>query len=246
MGATAAVMFAAGRGVSSAEGPLAPPGGSEWHALEFPRIPRHTSYTRITLDARDAVRAESDCAASAVYLPLTEVDLAATPRLSWEWKIEQGLHVADERAKSGDDFAARVYVMFRYAPQRATLWQRLQHVLASRLYGLETPGSSINYVWTSTQPVGARWSNPYADAAKMIALGSGPLTGWRREDVDVAADYRAFFNTEPPPLAGIAFMSDSDNTCQRAVAYVANFRFHVPETSNTTTDHLLGVTRSAR
>jgi hypothetical protein len=48
---------------------------------------------------------------------------------------------------------------------------------------------------------------------------------WRSEAVDVLADYRALFGTPVPPVVAVALMSDSDNSCQAAEAYLARFRF---------------------
>jgi hypothetical protein len=62
----------------------------------------------------------------------------------------------------------------------------------------------------------------------MISLGRGPLRDWRTEEVDVVADYRARFASEPPPVQGLALMTDSDNTCSRAAAEFADFAFLGP------------------
>ena len=77
---------------------LPAPGGPDWQPLEFPKIPRHTRYESV--DGGRVLRAESRCAASGRRLPLDAVDLRATPRLRWRWKIETPLDaVADERSK---------------------------------------------------------------------------------------------------------------------------------------------------
>ena len=75
--------------VAAIEIVLSPPGADAWRVLDFPKIPRHTSYTVVDSDGVDAFRAQADCSASARYLPLDHVDLAQTPRLSWRWKIER-------------------------------------------------------------------------------------------------------------------------------------------------------------
>jgi hypothetical protein len=59
----------------------------------------------------------------------------------------------------------------------------------------------------------------------MVSLGAGPLGVWRSEEVDVLADYRARFGAPVPPVVAVAVMSDSDNSCQAAEAYLARFRF---------------------
>jgi hypothetical protein len=191
----------------------------------FRSVGRTTTYTPVTIDGIEAVRADSDCSASALWLPLEDLDLDRTPRLGWRWRVDRGLVVPDERVAAGDDFAARVYVMFRLDPARATLGQRLRHRLGAALYGREPPGSALNFVWASRAEIGSTWTNPFADSAKMVVVETGRHPGWRREEVDVRAWYQALFGVAPPPVLGLAIMSDSDNTCQQARAAFADFRF---------------------
>jgi len=204
---------------------LTRPASGSWRTLEFPKIPRHTTYTVVQDAGLDVFKAEAECSASARYLPLDHVDLAHTPRLHWRWRVEQGLAPHDERVKTGEDFAARVYVMFAFDAAHASFLERVRHRVAGVLYGDVAPGNVINYVWSSREPKGARWESPYDAGARLIALGSGVLPEWREEVVDVANDYAAAFGQAPPPALAIAVMTDTDNTCQRATAYYADFRF---------------------
>ena len=216
----------AGFGMASepAELVLPAPGREGWQPLRFRKIPRHTVYTPVSLDGREAVRAEARCSASALFFELDEIDLASTPLLEWEWKVERDLEISDPRVKSGDDFAARVYVLFEFEPERASAWERLRRRAVRALFGTEIPGNALNYVWSSTEPTGSAWDNPYTESSKMISRGSGPLGSWRRERVDVLADHRALIG-EPPRVRAIALMSDSDGSCQQATAYIASLRF---------------------
>lgn len=208
---------------------LPAPGGDGWRPLALPRVQFATRYERVTKDGREALRATSDCSASAFVFGLDDVDLRRTPRLRWRWRIERGLDIPNERVKAGDDFAARVYLLFPFDPSRASVIARARHALGTRLFGDGLPGHAINYVWTSREPAGARWDNPFAADSKMISLGRGPLTGWREEEVDVAADYRALFAEEPRRVMGLAVMTDSDNSCQRAEALFADFELRGPQ-----------------
>src|ERR1700687_1197384 len=136
------------------------PGTDGWRTLEFPKIRRHTTYTIVQNGDFAGVHAQADCSASAMYVPV-DADLARTPRLHWQWKIERGLDVPDERIKVGDDFAARGFVMFCFDAAHASLWQRVRHSLATKLYGDIIPGVTIDYVWSSHESAGARWKSPY-------------------------------------------------------------------------------------
>lgn len=206
------------------EAGLSPPDADHWRTLDFPKIPRHTIYTIVHDDGVAAFKAEADCSASARYLPLRHVDLTQTPRLSWRWKLASPLRPTDERAKSGDDFAARVYVMFQFDPQHASVWERLRHRVGTAWYGDIVPGNVLSYVWSSREAKGAHWQSPYGADSQLIVLGSGALPEWTEETVDVVADYTSVFGRVPPPVLGIAVMTDTDNSCQRATAWYADFR----------------------
>ncbi len=210
------------------DAPLPPPGSSGWSPLVFPKVRRHTTYAAVEVDGRRAVRAESVCAASALVHALADVDLARTPRLRWQWRIERALPATDERQKAGDDFAARVYVMFRFDPAHASFAERVQHRLGTLLYGPDVPGNALTYVWSTGQPAGMRWDSPYTPSSKVTSLGAGPLPDWTPEEVDVATDYRQRFGSAPPPALALGIMTDSDDTCASAAAGFADFRFVGP------------------
>jgi Protein of unknown function (DUF3047) len=210
---------------SSAQVALSKPGTDGWRALNFPKIQKHTTYVAVQIDGMTAWKAQADCSASAMYLPAGDVDLQRTPRLRWQWRVDQAFEAPAPRHRSGDDFAARVYVMFRFDADHASWWQRAQHALAAAIYGDEIPGNAIDYVWTRREPRGASWDNPFTSAAKMESLGAGSIGQWATETVDVVADYRKLFGYEPPPLLAVAVMTDTDNSCRQAVAYYADFRF---------------------
>jgi len=207
-------------------GTLPAPGTPDWQPLEFPRIPRHTRYELVEAAEGQALHAVSECSASALVLPLEGFDLRKAPRLRWRWKVETTLDApADERTKKGDDFAARVYVAFTFVPERAGLLERARRRLGSSLYHQALPGSAINYVWTRAEPAGAIWENPFAPTSKMVSRGKGPLVDWRVEEVDLLADYESLFGAEAPAPLFLAVMTDSDNSCQDAQAFYADFRF---------------------
>ncbi len=202
---------------------LPQPGASAWAPLRFRSVPRQTTYTPIP--GGHGVRAEADCAASALVLPLEAIDLARTPVLRWRWHVEQPLEIEDERIRAGDDFAARVYLMFRFEPDRASFFERARQRLGSRLFGTEMPGSVLSFVWTSREAPGSRWTNPFAAETKMIALARGGASEWRDEAVDVVAEYRRTYAHGPPAPLALGIMTDADNACQYAAARYADFRF---------------------
>ncbi|MDH3212358.1 MAG: DUF3047 domain-containing protein, partial [Myxococcales bacterium] len=129
----ATVALAVGLAAAEAAGAdpvaLPAPGTGAWRPLAFRSVSRETTYTAVSIDGIAAVRADSDCAASALWLALDGIDLARTPRLAWRWRVEGSLDIPDERVASGDDFAARVYVLFRLDAARASMAERLRNRL---------------------------------------------------------------------------------------------------------------------
>ena len=209
--------------------PVAPfsrasPGGTlpaAWRPLTFPHIARHTAYTLVRdAEAGVVVRAEADASASGLYARL-DLDAAAWRRLAWRWKVDVPIRGSDVTRKGGDDYAVRVYVAFRYAPERVSALERARYEIVRFLYGEYPPHAGINYIWDARAPVGTVVANPYARRVQMIVVesGSANLGRWLAYERDVLADYRAAFGEEPPPIAGIAIMTDADDTGERAVAW---------------------------
>ena len=54
----------------------------------------------------------------------------------------------------------------------------------------------------------------------ILQAGSEKAGKWHEEDINILEDYRKAFGTDPPPVAGIAIMNDSDNTGESPVSYI--------------------------
>jgi hypothetical protein len=194
-----------------------PPG---WEELNFRRIERKTRYTVVREGEGHVLRGESEAAASGLYRRL-DLDPRVYRILSWRWKVENVLARADARRKEGDDYSARVYVAFHYDPRTATLWERTTYGAIKLLYGQYPPRHTINYIWDNRLAPGTALDNAYTDRAKMIVVESGAaqVGRWVAEERNIYEDYRRLFGGEPPRIAGIAVMTDTDDTGERAVAY---------------------------
>ena len=216
-GALAAEPLGLGRFTPPADGGGPPPG---WEVLTFPRVPRHTRYTVVRDGAGWVLRAESDASASGLFRPL-DLDPKVYRILSWRWKVEGVLARSDPRRREGDDYAARVYVAFRYDPDAATLWERSRYGAYRLLHGRYPPGLALNYVWESRLPVGTVLDNAYSDRAKIVVARSGAAEAgrWVTETRNVYEDYLRIVGVEPPRIVGVALMTDTDDTGERAVAY---------------------------
>ena len=202
---------------------LLAPGSAGWEHLRFPSVDRATEYR--VLPEQGAVHAVSRCSASALVLPLDGIDPERTPLLRWRWRIVRLPSVDNERKRSGDDFAARVYVIFPFDPEGSSPLARLRQLFAEKVLGRRLPGSAINYVRSAHEPATARWDNPYTAESKMISTGVGTLAEWTSVEVDLRSDHRAVFGTDVPRPSAIALMTDSDDSCSEAEAWFADLRF---------------------
>jgi hypothetical protein len=191
-----------------------------WRPLRFRKIPRHTEYALANDSGVWVVRASSRAAASG-YTYAVRVDLRRYPILRWRWKVENVLENGDVHSKAGDDYAARIYVTFEYDPDSVGLWKKARYLAARQILG-DLPISAITYIWASHAEIGSIVDNAFAAGfVKMIVVESGPSrTGeWREETRNLYEDFRRAFGDEPPPVSGVAIMTDTDNTGESAVAY---------------------------
>lgn len=190
-----------------------------------PQVPP-TRYRARLWDGVHAVEAHAVKSMALLVRPVT-IDLARTPILCWRWRIDAPLKSADMTQKSGDDYAARVYLSFDVAPDRLGLGTRMGLGLARSIHGDQVPDAAINYIWDNRHPIGTWQPNAYTERARMLVLrsGAGEAGRWVEERRDVSADFQAAFGHAPLKLAGIAIATDTDNTGEEARAGFADFRF---------------------
>ncbi|MFH7320199.1 DUF3047 domain-containing protein [Desulfurivibrio sp. D14AmB] len=194
----------------------------DWRPLTFPKIPRHSDYRIVELEeGRRVLRVEADKSASGL-VHRQKFDPMVHNVLRWRWRVENVYRQGDATRKDGDDYPLRVYVLFAYDPQRASLGMRATYRIARLLYGEYPPHASLNYIWANREQERRILANPYTDRAVMVIVrwGENELGRWLTEEVDILADYRAAFGEDPPREARLAIMGDADNTGESAVAYL--------------------------
>lgn len=153
------------------------------------------------------LHAESKQSASALYKKI-KVNVNETPYLNWSWRIDQALSKLNEKTKNGDDYAARIYVVFKtgYTPLSA---------------------KALNYVWSSNDKPDTHWPNAYTKKAIMIPLRSNQdeTHYWKHEKVNIKKDLMKYFNKAPKYIDGIAIMTDTDNSKGTASASYGDIYF---------------------
>ncbi len=165
----------------------------------------HTRYEVTQEGGEWFVQATSKASASGLYYRVT-YDPKEYPFLAWRWKVKNILSKGDARKKDGDDYPARVYVVF------------------SSFFFWNT--KAINYIWANRLPAGQAVPNAFTSNAMMIALQSGPGRAgeWVEEKRNVLEDYRKLFGEDPPKVSAVAIMTDTDNTGEEATAWYGPIR----------------------
>jgi Protein of unknown function (DUF3047) len=176
-----------------------------WKTKEFKG---QTQYQITKIDDVQALKADSNAAASGLFFE-QRIDLQKTPVMNWRWRIENRLGNIDEQSKSGDDFAARVYV-----------------VVSGGLVFWNT--KAINYVWASTSPKDKMWPNPFAgDHAMMVAVRSSTDKAgtWYTEKRNIRTDFKQLMGEDISYIDAVAIMTDTDNAKGKATAYYGDIYF---------------------
>ena len=177
---------------------------SAWREQSF-RATDPTRYRLTDEGGTVVLEAESRKQASGLIYEI-DVDLASYPILVWRWKVEGILPAGNALTREGDDYPARVYVVFPH-------WF--------------TPKTrSINYIWGNRLAQGEVVPNPFFGNARMVAVQSGNEQAgiWIKECRNVYQDYRKIFGEAPPQAGAIALMTDTDNTGGQARAWYADIR----------------------
>lgn len=194
---------------------------NQWEPFYFEKIKIHSSYSIVSRDGETYLKAQSDGSASAIIYK-GRFNVYEFPRARWRWKVENVYRKGDAKTKEGDDYPIRIYFIFAYDPKRAGFWKKLKYRSAKLVYGEYPPHSSLNYIWANKNHAETFMANTYAEESKMIPLrqGNDNVRKWVTEEVNILEDYKKAFGEEPPPVASIAIMNDSDNTGEKSVSYV--------------------------
>jgi hypothetical protein len=135
-----------------------------------------------------------------------EWNLDDYPVLAWSWRPKVFPQGADERRSSTNDSVLAVYMLVPY----------------SRIRGPK----AVKYVWSEVVPVGTQLSSNGGLTQVLVReTGTEKRDQWVDERVDVRADYKRLFGeSDTPKPAGIAVLTDSDDTKSTAEGDYANFR----------------------
>lgn len=191
-----------------------------WHPLTFGSIDEHTSYTLVDDQNIKVIKAESNESASGLTKKIS-FNPKKYPYLSWRWKVNKAISGTDVTSKSGDDYAARIYVMFKYDLKDLSEDEQSSISWYKFFNGKLPPLATLNYIWANKMAVGNIVSSPYTDRVKMVILKNkeSALQEWHIEERNIYEDYKNAFGEEPKDVISIAIMTDTDNTNAMAESY---------------------------
>ncbi len=171
-----------------------------WMARKFTN--KATRYKVVEEDSNLVLMALSKKSASGLWHML-DIHPGKIGKISWRWKVAKSLlKNTKENKKRGDDYAARLFVVFE------------PHFLNWKT-------RAICYVWAAHEPAGSIYKNPYAESVATIVVESGDerCGRWITEERDFIADYRKYFGEAPEMVSAVAIMIDTDNTGLNATAW---------------------------
>jgi len=196
----------------------------EWMPISFGDVDTKTRYQLVQRpgrgDTTTVVRALSNGGAAGLGRKV-RLNPRQYPILTWQWRVSTVLEKGNAREKDGDDYPARIYVTFDYDPSNFGFFDRIKYEALQVLGYDQIPTRALNYIWASRVEKGTILQNLFTDWVQMVAVESGStkVGTWVRERRNIRADYREAFGEAPPPVNGIAIMTDTDNTGESATAY---------------------------
>jgi len=198
-----------------------------WQPLGVSRTKPRTRYTLVDDNGVTVVRADAVASVAALSRSL-RVNLAQYPMLRWRWKVSNTLNMSDIHSKDGDDYPARVYVMFDYPLEKLSFTDRAKLRLARVLHDPNLPTATLCYVWDGKAPAGTIVPSSYTNLVRLIVVESGAsrVNQWLAVERDVAADFKAAFGVGAPPVSAIAIATDTDNTSESVVAFYGDISFY--------------------
>lgn len=143
-----------------------------------------------------------------LFFRMISVDLQETPFLNWSWKVSHIFNNQSENKRSGDDFPARVLIVYEEG-----------------FVGTNTTGFS--FVWASQLSKGSVWKSPISDNLLMVANQSGEthVNQWLIEKVDIKAAFKNLLKKNINSVSYIALMADTDDLKETVTTQFKNIYF---------------------
>jgi hypothetical protein len=196
-----------------------------WAPLVILRNKKPTDYRLVADEFKTVLRARADSASSALMHEMN-VDPAARPWLSWEWKISHLLKDADNTQRATEDSPVRIVLGFDGDKDSLPFADQVLFETAKVVTGHDFPYATLMYIWENKAPVGTVIRSPHSGRIKMMvaASGSDGIGEWRVFMRNVVEDFEKAFGEKPGRLIGIGVLTDTDNTGESVEAWYGDIR----------------------
>jgi hypothetical protein len=181
----------------------------KWEPVKFEGITQYTTPADDKDKNNKVLQARAASSASGVGTKVS-IPLKPNTTFTWRWKIDKTPKGGSEDAKKTFDHTARLFVAFKS--------------------GIGPP-RTINYVWANKTAVGKTFNHPSSGRARFIVLqnGDGKANQWITEKRDLYADWKQLFgNDDPPAIASIGLMTDSDGTETTVTGWYDDLQISIP------------------
>lgn len=202
-----------------------------WRVVGVPggKIPL-TDFAMVELDGRKVLQVKTAKSYGNLVHDLLPALPPASLRLSWRWRLDDGLKGTDLSTRKGDDSPLKVCVLFDMPLEKLGLIERNLLRFARAASAEKLPTATLCYVWDDRLSAESLLPNAYTGRVRMIVATSGhtaALGQWVVHTRDVAEDFRRAFGTESdslPPVMAVLVGGDADNTGGHSVGYVEDLK----------------------
>jgi len=197
-----------------------------WSPIKINEQKKPTVYDLVDDQGTIVLHAVADGAASLVGHRVA-FDLKAAPVLSWRWKIAQLIPTADNSVAGKEDSPARIVLEFDGDKSKLSLADKSTLATGKFLSGRELPYATLMYIWSNNEPVGKVIRNPRTPRVQMVVAssGAGGVGAWQTLSRNAVDDFRGAFGEDPGRLTGVAVLTDTDNTGEKAEAWYGDIQF---------------------
>ena len=182
---------------------------------ELRRLPgkRWAPFTPVVVDGQPGVQVKAHSSLSLLRTRV-EPQRSEPVEVQFSWWVDNLVEGADLSDSDASDSPAQLLVAFDGDRSLLSARNAMMSELLLLVTGEEMPYASLVYVWANEHAPGTVIRDPRSDRIRYLVVeqGNQNLRQWVHHRRDVHADYRHVFGEEPGPVAGLAIMTDTDNT----------------------------------
>lgn len=198
-----------------------------WMPVKINDQKKPTQYDLVDDQGTVVLHAVADGAASLLGHNVA-FDVKAAPLMTWRWKTARLIPTADNAVASKEDSPVRIVLEFDGDKSKLSFADRSTFATGKFLSGgREIAYATLMYIWSNKEAVGKIIPGPRTPRIQMVVASSGAsgVGQWQTLSRNVVEDFRRAFNEEPGKLTGVAVLTDTDNTGDKAESWYGDIQF---------------------